>query len=180
MNFLEHFYLKTLKSDLNNKFLYKNTKELPKLKKIILNFGCKPNNLKQLSASLLALELITHQKSKITKTKYSNIFLKIRKGNPTGCKVTLRKNKLFNFLAKILIEIFPKEKNFNGFTLSKKIKKNVFSYNIHNTFSFGQLENHYYLFNNLPKLNITIIANTKTKKELLFIFSSLKLPFKSF
>jgi ribosomal protein L5 len=62
MNFLEHFYLKTLKYDLSNRFLYKNTKELPKLKKIILNFGCKTSDLKQLSASLLALELITNQK----------------------------------------------------------------------------------------------------------------------
>jgi large subunit ribosomal protein L5 len=179
MNFLEHFYLKTLKYDLSNKFLYKNTKELPKLKKIILNFGCKTSDLKQLSASLLALELITNQKSKLTITKYSNIFLKIRKGNPTGCKITLRKNKLFNFFAKTLIEIFSKKKNFNGFIISKKIKKNIFSYEIYNTFSFSQLENHYYLFNNLPKLDITIVANTKTKKELLFILKSLKFPFKN-
>jgi large subunit ribosomal protein L5 len=179
MNFLEHFYLKTLKYDLNNRFLYKNTKELPKLKKIMLNFGCKTSDLKQLSASLLALELITNQKSKLTRTKYSNIFIKIRKGNPTGCKITLRKNKLFNFFAKTLTEIFPKEKNFNGFIISEKIKKNVFSYEIHNTFSFSQLESHYYLFNNLPKLNITIVTDTKTKKELLFILRSLKFPFKN-
>lgn len=179
MNFLEHFYSKTLKYDLSNRFLYKNTKEFPKLKKIILNFGCKTSDLNQLSASLLALELITNQKSKLTITKYSNIIIKIRKGNPTGCKVTIRKNKLFDFFVKTLIQIFPKEKNFNGLIIPKKIKENVFSYEIYNTFNFNQLENHYYLFNNLPKLDITIVTNTKTKKELLFILRLLKFPFKN-
>jgi large subunit ribosomal protein L5 len=178
MHFLEHFYIKTLKYDLANKFLYKSTKKIPKLKKIILNFGCKTSDIKHLASSLLALELITNQKGTMTTTKHSNILLKIRKGNPTGCKITLRKNKMLDYLSKILIEIFPKLKFFEGFKFNRKIKKNHFSYELHDTFNFTELEEHYYLFNNLAKLDITLVTNTETKKELLFVLKSLQFPLK--
>lgn len=179
MHFLENFYFKTLKYDLINKFVYDNTNKLPKLKKIILNFGSKTADIKQLSSGLLAFELIANQKGVLTTTKKSNILLKIRKGNPTGCKLTLQKYNLFNFLKKTIIEIFPKLKNFNGFTRNRKIKKNALSYELHDTFSFSELERHYYFFNNLPKLDITIITTTKNKKELKFILKSLQFPFKN-
>ncbi len=66
MNFLTYFCKKTLNYELLNKFNYKNTKKLPKIKKIVLNFGCKTTDIKHLAASLLALELITCQKGKLT------------------------------------------------------------------------------------------------------------------
>ena len=97
MNFLKKFYYKTLKYDLVNKFLYENTKIIPQIEKIILNFGCKTSDLKTLSTSTLALELITSQKGNLTRTRHNNILLKIRKGHPVGCKVTLRKKKSFEF-----------------------------------------------------------------------------------
>ena len=167
-----------MRHDLINKFLYNHTKELPKLKKIILNFGSKTTGMKNLAANLLALELITNQKGILTTTKHSNIILKIRKGNPTGCKVTLRGSNMFHFLSKTLIEIFPKVKDFKGLTLTKKMKKNVFSYELHETFSFHELEEHYYLFHNLPKLDVTVVTDSKIKEELVFILKSLQIPFK--
>jgi large subunit ribosomal protein L5 len=178
MHLLEKFYTKTLKYELINKFRYTNTKNLPRLKKIILNFGCKTADIKQLASCLLAIELITNQKGTFTTTKHSNILLKIRKGNPTGCKVTLQNFNLFNFLYKILLEIFPKLKSFKGFIVNKKIKKKTFSYELHETFSFTELENHYYLFNNLPKLDLTIIMSSTNKNELLYLLKSFQLPFK--
>lgn len=177
MHFLRNFYIRTSKYDLINKFSYKNTKKLPEIKKIILNFGCKNNDIKSIASNLLALELITTQRSNITLTKHSNILLKIRKGNPTGCKVTLRKKRLFRILSKFLTETFPKLKNFEGFNLSKTMKKNTFSYEIRDTFNFEELEVHYYLFNSLSYLNISIVTNTDTKEELIFILKSLKFPF---
>ena len=146
MHFLKKFYFKILKYDLINKFTYNNINEIPKLKKIVLNFSSKTANIKQLASSLLALELFTNQKGILTKTKKSNILLKLRKGNPTGCKLTLRKHNLFSFFGKTIIEIFPKIKNFNGFEINQKSKKNIFSYKLHDTFSFSELENYYYYF----------------------------------
>ena len=177
MHFLEKFYYKTLKYELINKFLYKHTKNIPKLKKITLNFGCKTADIKQLSSSLLAFEFISNQKGLLTKTKHSNILFKIRKGNPTGCKVTLSKFNSYNFFSKMVTEGFPKLKNFPGFKYNRKIKKNMFSYELHETFIFKELENHYYLFNNLPNLNITIITTTDNIKELILLLKSFQLPF---
>lgn len=180
MHFLEKFYHKTLNYELINKFNYNSTKNIPSLKKIILNFGCKTADIKQLSSCLLSLELITHQKGHFTKTKYSKILFKIRKGNPTGCKVTLNKFNKFKFLELLTVEIFPKLKNFLGLNL-KKSNKNNFSYELNNTFSFSELEKNYYLFNNLPKLDISIIvySNFNKSEELHFLLKSYQLPFKN-
>jgi large subunit ribosomal protein L5 len=179
MQFLENFYIKILKYELINKFLYYNTNQLPKIKNITLNFGCKTADLKELASCLLALKLISNKKGKLTTTKYSNIIFKIRKGNPTGCKVMLSKFQMFNFFSKMVIEVFPKLKNFNGFILSKKIKKNTFSFEIYDNFSFLELENNYSLFKNLPKLNLTIILKSKNKLELIYLLKSFQFPFKN-
>jgi large subunit ribosomal protein L5 len=173
MNFITHFCKKTLKYELLNKFNYKSTKKLPKIKKIILNFGCKTTDIKSLATSLLALKLITCQKGKLTTTKYSNAVLKLRKGNPVGCKVELRNQKMHNFIEKLLIEIFPKLKNFNGIKFNSKSKKTSLSYKLNDNFVFKTIEKHYYLFNNLPKLDITILSNNKETNELKFILKSL-------
>lgn len=176
MQSTKKFYLRTLKYDLINKFLFNETKKLPVIKKIILNFGCKNNDLKSIGSSLLALELITKQKGNMQLTKHSNILLKIRKGNPTGCKVTLRKKPMLGFFYILLTEISPKLKNFEGFKFSHKITKNSFSFELHDTFHFNELEEHYYLFNSLSNLSITIVTNTKTKTELFFFLRTLKFP----
>lgn len=176
MHFLTKFYNKNLKYELINKFIYNKSSKIPELKKIILNFGCKTADLKQLSSSLLAIEFITNKKGIMTKTKKSNILFKIRKGNPTGCKIVLSKFNAYNFLSKLIVEILPRLKNFSGFNSYKKIKKNAVSYDLHETFTFKELENHYYLFNNLSRLNITIVTNTKNQGEMLFLLKSLQLP----
>jgi large subunit ribosomal protein L5 len=177
MNFLLNFYLKTYKYDLINRFPYNHTKNLPKLKKIVLNFECKTTELKRLTSALLAVELITNQRGVLTTAKQSDIVLKIRKGNPTGCKITLQKNNMFHFLTKLIVEITPKLKNFNGFKVNRKLKKNMFSYELRDTFVFPELENNYYLFNNLPKLGMTIVTTSKKKEELLYMLRLIKLSF---
>ena len=110
MYFLNYFYNKNLKLDLINKFFYTDLKKLPKLKKIIVNFQCETTELKSIASSLLALELITKQKGILTKAKQPNLFLKIRKGNPKGCKLFIKKTSMLKFFTKNIIEIFPKIK----------------------------------------------------------------------
>ena len=113
MNTLEHYYKKVIKYDLINKFYYNNLKELPELKKIILNFGCRTSEIKFLAASIQVLNLISQRHdSSITNSKHTNIFLKIRKGQPIGCKIILKKKHMYNFFLKLLTEIFPSLKEF--------------------------------------------------------------------
>lgn len=178
MHFLNYFYNKNLKFDLINKFYYTNLKKLPKLKKIILNLSCKTINLKTLAINLLVLELITNQKGILTLSKQQNILLKIKKGTPTGCKLTLKKSLILNFLSRNLNETFPNIKNFNGIIVDRKIEKTSISFVIKNTLNFPELSEHYYLFNNLSNINLSLVTNIGTKKEMIFFFNSLQLPIK--
>ena len=108
MHILENYYSKIIQYDLINKFTYTRMEDIPKLKKIILNFGCKSDNIKVIAVSLFSLELIAARKGTLTKAKRSNILLKIRKGHPVGCVVVLRKNDMYDFLLKLITEAFPR------------------------------------------------------------------------
>lgn len=176
MNILENYYKKVIRYDLTNKFFYNNIEEVPRLKKIILNFGCKSFEIKNLAASLLSLELITIQEGTLTRSKRANILLKIRKGNPVGCTVVLKRHKMYNFLFKLLTDVFPNLRDFKGISVSKKLSNTSLSFTLKDLINFKELEKQFYLFSNLPPLNITFVTNTKTKKELLYLLNAFKLP----
>ena len=176
MNILESYYEKTIKYDLLNKFLYDRIENIPQLKKIVLNFGCKSFDIRNLSVSLFSLELITGRKGVLTKSKRANILLKIRKGNPVGCIVILKKNKMYDFTFKLLINVFPNLKDFKGIHVAKKLNVSNFSFTLIDLISFKELEKQFYLFSNLPPLNITFVTNAKSKRELLYLLNSFKLP----
>ena len=178
MNSLEYYYKTIIKYDLINKFSYSNIKKIPELKKIVLNFGCKSSEIKELATSLLALELIINTNTPIflTKSKQPNVLLKIRKGAPVGCKVILKKKTMYDFFLKLITEILPNLKNFEGINFKKSITNSNFSFTLKNLVTFKELETYFYLFEKLPPLNITIITNTSTKKELFFLINSFKLP----
>jgi len=114
----------------------------------------------------------------LTVTTKSNILLKIHKGEFNGCKLTLQNKNLFNFVQKIIIEIFPGLKNLNKVKSIQKLKRGIFSYEIYEIFKFPELRNHYYYFFDLPKLDITIVTTASNKKELVFILNSFQFPFK--
>jgi large subunit ribosomal protein L5 len=175
MNILEFYYEKIIKYDLINKFFYDNLNEIPKLKKIILNFGCKSFEIQNLASSLLALELITTKRGKLTTSKRANILLKIRKGHPVGCTVVLEKTNMYNFFLKLLGEVFPALKDFKGSRRTENLEKTSFSLTLKELITFKELETHFYLFNKLPPLNITLVTNTKTKKELFYLINSFKI-----
>jgi large subunit ribosomal protein L5 len=175
MNSIEKFLNHNLKYDLLNRFHYKTTKSLPKIKKIVLNFAFKTNDLTNLATSLLVLEIVSKQKAFFTTAKHSNVVLKIRKGNPVGCKVTLQKKYAISFIKKFLKEIVPKSKSISSHTY-KILSKSFFSHSLSEIYYFQELHNKYYLFNNLNKLNVTFITDCGSKKELFFILKFLKFP----
>ena len=112
MNLLENYYKKVIRHDLINKFSYHDLGDIPELKKIILNFGCKSFVIKNIAASLSALELITAKQGTVTKAKRANILLKVRKGHPVGCIVVLTKIKMYHFFFETFNTSFSKSKRF--------------------------------------------------------------------
>jgi len=173
MHFLEHYYNNIIKKDLINRFNYKSIKKIPKLEKIVVNFGCKSFELKKLASSILSLQLITTKKGMLTVSKKPNLLLKIRKGNPVGCKLLLTKNLMYVFFTRLITEIFPRIKN------KQLIKKHFFTssltYNIENALFFKELEKNYLLFNDIKNFQVTFVTNTKTKEELCFLLDSFKI-----
>lgn len=177
MYFLKDYYKNIIQYDLVNKFHYRNLQNLPKLQKIVLNFGYKNPNIKNLASALLFLELITTKRGVITTARSPHILLKIKKGNPVGCKIILKKTLMYSFFTKLLIDVYPQMKEFKESTLQKKKQQpNTFSYQLKNIFVFLELERNYNLFNNLSNLNVTIVTNAKTQNELLFLLNSFKHP----
>lgn len=176
MNILENYYKNIIRHDLINKFHYIRLDEIPQLKKIILNFGCKNFEIKSLASALLSLELITIKKSSLIKSKRSNVLLKIRKGYPVGCVVVLKKKQMYVFFLRLLSEVFPNLKDFKGFVFSKRVQKTNYSFTLKDLIHFKELEKQFYLFSTLPPLNITLVTNTKTKEELFYLLASFKLP----
>lgn len=169
MKFLTDYNENVVKYDLINKFNYKISKQLPKLQSIVLTFKVKKYDLKTLSCCLAAIELISYQKPILTQSKVSNISIKIRKGMPVGCKVTLKKKKLKHFLFMLI----------NKFQLTElkatSKDKLFFSCKISNVFIFNILEKNYQFFRNLPDLNVNLSTTTCKNEELLFLLKSYKL-----
>ena len=138
MHFFNYHSLKTIKSDFLIKFNYKNIFLSPQIDKLILNFGIKELNFKNILPTLTSLELITNQKTILTCSKMSNISLKIRKGVPVGCKVTLRNLNMSLFLSKVILIIFPSIKLFEGIPFKKSIEQyKSFSFCLDDALIFG-------------------------------------------
>lgn len=173
MNIFKQYYQNIVKYDLLTKFKHKNINQIPKLEKIIIYFKTKNINFKLLITGILSLEFLTLQKFFIIKSRTSNISLKIRYGNPIGCKITLRKSLMFLLLIKMFSEIFP--------TFYKPLKlsfisKKTFTFTLEKIFLFPEIENQYKIFNCLTNFKIIIVTTSTSFYELFFLLKSFKFP----
>jgi large subunit ribosomal protein L5 len=179
MNRLKEHYNNVVLYDLITKFNYNNVFEISKILKISLNVGVKNAsniNRKKISTLITLLESISGLSSKPTISKKNKIILKIKKGDITGCKITLRNNDLYFFLNKLLLFILPNNKKYKGFFLNKK-NKNNFSFNIQNFLNFLELEKEFFKFKDISYINTTLISNSKTNEELKVLLNSFNIPF---
>jgi large subunit ribosomal protein L5 len=176
MSLLEYFFYKNLKYSFINKFKYTSLKNLPKIKKVTLTFKTKVPNLKIISTSFLALEFIAKKQTKgsFIVAKQQNLVLKIKKGNPIGCKIFLSKTIMFKFIEQLIFNVLLLLKNNNTSNFDKpQLTNNSCSLAIKNTIVLPQLGKFYSIFNINNHLNLIINITTKDKKTTTFIFKSL-------
>ena len=175
MIFYNTFFRKVVTYDLINAFTYQSVPQIPKLKKIVLNFGYSKSSLKYLMSGLLALEFNSLKKGKLTKSKNLNLLLKIKKGNPVGCKVILKKNSMYFFYFKLITSIFPKIKQSQmpQFLWNLKVIKAI-TFQLKSPLLFTELENQFQFFKSIPRLDITICTDSWTQKEFFFFLKSIK------
>ena len=118
MNSLKEKYIKEVVPNLLKKHNYKSIMEVPKLEKIVINVGLgeATKNSKLLDVAVKELELITDSKPIITKAKKAISAFGLRKGVPIGCKVTLRGEKMYVFLEKLINIVLPRVRDFRSLT----------------------------------------------------------------
>ena len=175
MHFLKIYFDTIIRYDLINKFTYLNSRLLPRFSKVILSLSRKSSNLKDLIAMTLFFEILSNNKistSNIISYKKSNVFVKIKKGYPIGCKVILGKTKLYEVFEFLYTDILTNEKSYKPAAATC----NSLSLRITNPIKIKELDRNYYgLFRNLPWLSVTFFTTTKTKKELIYLFKAYKL-----
>lgn len=170
---LKEKYNLTIKSELQNELAYSNIHMVPQLQCIIINcgIGINANNKNFLQNQINNLVKITGQYPVITYAKASIAGFKIRKGMPLGLKVTLRKELMYNFLAKLILLALPQIRDFSGIQLKKVDSKNSISIGIDDLRIFPELLSDL----NVDKFGGTIIFNFKSKS-----FNDSKLLLKKF
>lgn len=172
MHFFNYYDQHIVKYDLITKFRYKKLTSIPAIQFISLRIQFKNYDLKSLITGLAGLELITSQKGTLIKSRVSKISVKIRKGQPIGCKLTVRQDKMFSFLTKLI--------NYNMLKihtsrLKNNLQHNILSLNVSNVLIFSVLEKNYQFFRSLKNLNINIVTTPCSSKEFRFFIKSYKL-----
>lgn len=163
-------------NDFINKYTYISYKKVPEIKQISLNFGCTDSSLKLLAPTFLALELLSNKKINFSQARKPNIMLKIKKGDPTGCSVVLKKKESEIFLKGIFVNVLPNTKVFRKFSMPKKVESKGFSFSLNELFNFPELNQRFFFFKRVPPLNVNIVTSAKSIGELKFLLSIKKVP----
>lgn len=164
--------------ELLKEFKYKNVHEVPKLIKITLNRGIgeASQNNKAIDKSIEEFAYITGQKPIITKTKKSIAGFKIRENIPIGLKATLRREKMYNFLNKLINLSLPRIRDFRG--ISKKQFDGRGNYNLGLKEQIIFPEINYEQIDKIRGMNITIVTTAKSDREGLALLKKFGMPFK--
>jgi large subunit ribosomal protein L5 len=160
-------------------FGYKSIMNTPRLEKVTLNMGLGEaiQNIKVLESGAAELTLIAGQKTVITKAKKSIAGFKLRQGMPIGCMVTLRRDKMYDFLDKLFNIALPRVRDFRG------ISPKVFDGRANCTLAIKEHiifpEINYDKVDKVKGLNITIVTSAKTDAEGFFFLKQLGMPFRN-
>ena len=174
----EKLYNDVIKKSLVEKFGYKNPHEIPKLTKIVLNMGvgAAVTDKKKLNNAMEELALIAGQKPVMTAARKSIATFKLREGMPIGCKVTLRSQKMYEFLERMVNMALPRIRDFHGITGKNFDGKGNFAFGIKEQIVFPEIN--YEKVEDIRGLDVVICTTAKTDEEAKFLLSSFNLPLK--
>jgi len=175
---LKEYHSSTVAKKLMKEFGYSNVMEVPRITKITLNMGVGEavNDKKTVENAAAELSRIAGQKSVITKTKKSVAGFKIRENWPIGCKVTLRKNQMFEFLERLLFIAIPRIRDFRGLNRRSFDGRGNYSLGIKEQIVFPEIQ--YDKIDALRGMDITITTTAKTNEEGLALLLAYNFPFK--
>lgn len=160
-------------------FKYKSIMAVPRLEKVVLNMGLGEAifNIKVIDSGVEELKLISGQKPVITKAKKSIAGFKLREGMPIGCRVTLRHEKMFDFLDKLFNVALPRVRDFRGLPDKAFDGRANCSIGIKEQIIFPEIE--YDKIDKIKGLNISIVTTAKSDAEGHFLLKQLGMPFRN-
>lgn len=163
---------------LMEKFQYKNVMEAPKLEKIVINMGvgAAKDNPKLLESAVKDLEIITGQKPIITKAKKSISNFKIRDDMKIGTKVTLRGEKMYDFLDKLMNVSLPRVRDFRGVSSTAFDGRGNYALGLKEQLIFPEIE--YDKVDSIRGMDIAIVTTAKTDEEARVFLQEMGMPFK--
>jgi large subunit ribosomal protein L5 len=176
---LKDKYVKEVLPLMMKEFSYKNVMEVPKVQKVVLNVGLGEaiQNIKLLDAAQKELSIISGQKPIVTKAKKSIASFKLRKGVPIGCKVTLRGDKMYEFLDRFISIALPRIRDFKGVSGKSFDGRGNYSLGLKEQFIFPEID--YDKVDMVHGLDITICTSAQTDKESKALLRNLGMPFRN-
>ena len=177
MSRLKETYLNEIKDAMQKKFEYKNEMQIPKLDKIVINMGVGDavSNSKLLDDAVNELTLITGQKPVVTRAKKSIAGFKLREGQAIGCKVTLRGERMYEFLDRLVNLALPRVRDFRGVSNNSFDGRGNYTLGVKEQLIFPEID--FDKVNKLRGMDIVFVTTAKTDEEGHELLAQLGMPF---
>lgn len=177
MGRLKDKYVQEVIPAMQAKFKYKSTMEIPKLEKVVLNMGVGDvkENPKAMDSAVNDMSIITGQKPIITKAKKSVANFKVREGMNIGCKVTLRAERMYDFVDKLFSVSLPRVRDFRGVSANSFDGRGNYSMGLKEQLIFPEIE--YDKVEKVRGMDITFVTTAKTDEEARELLKLLGMPF---
>ena len=178
MSRLKEMYSAEIMDAMTKKFGYKNVMQIPKLEKIVINMGVGEarENAKVLDAAVKDLETISGQKAVVTRAKKSVANFKLREGMPIGCKVTLRGEKMYEFLDRLVNLALPRVRDFRGVSADSFDGRGNYALGIKEQIIFPEIE--YDKIDKVRGMDVIFVTTAKTDEEARELLRLFNMPFK--
>ena len=176
---LQEKYKKEITSVLKEKYKYKNNFEIPKLEKVVINMGVGEavKDSKKIEVAVKELTAISGQKPIVTKSKKANASFKLREGMPIGVKVTLRKNKMYEFIDRFINIALPRVRDFRGINPKSFDGNGNYALGLKEQFVFPEIE--YDNVDSARGMDIIFVTSAKSDDEAKELLSGFDFPFNS-
>ncbi|MFG1487782.1 50S ribosomal protein L5 [Oceanospirillum sp. HFRX-1_2] len=175
---LKELYKSEVVAKLQEQFGYKNVMQVPRITKVTLNMGIgdATSDKKLIDNALVDLEALSGQKPIVTKARKSVAGFKVREGWPIGCKVTMRADRMWEFLDRLVDISIPRVRDFRGLNPKSFDGRGNYSMGVREQIIFPEIE--YDKVDRIRGLDITITTTAETNEEGLALLSALQFPFK--
>jgi large subunit ribosomal protein L5 len=179
MSRLREHYDQVVKPNLMKEFGYKNPLQAPRLEKIVVNMGVGEavQDSKRVDAAVQELSLITGQKPVVTRAKKSIATFKLRQGMPIGAKVTLRKERMYEFLDRLITIALPRVRDFRGVPANSFDGRGNYSLGLKEQIVFPEID--YDRVDQVRGMDVVIVTTAKTDDEARALLRGFEMPFQS-